>query len=100
MSDELNNNPAPIITKVCSKCNTEYPLDNYRKNPSNKKDGLQLECKKCNNERASNYYQKNKKKIIKGILSSRKKKSKLQKEIEKLELQIVQNVDTNILPNS
>ena len=82
MDNELNNNSAPIITKACSKCHIEQPLENYRKNPSNKKDGRQLECKKCNDERASNYYQKNKKKIIKSILSSRKKKSKLQKEIE------------------
>ncbi len=81
-------NPVPIlITKTCSKCKTEQPLENYRKNPSTR-DKLQNECKICNTLRNKDFYQKNKKRIIKKVMGSRKKKERLSKEIKKLQKQV------------
>jgi hypothetical protein len=61
LSDEpLEEKTEPVNTKVCSKCKSNLPFDNFAKNPK-KGDGMDGYCKKCNNER---YKQnKNKKKI-------------------------------------
>jgi len=61
LSDEpLEEKTESVITKVCSKCKSNLPFDNFAKNPK-KKNGMDGYCKKCNNER---YKQnKNKKKI-------------------------------------
>jgi len=61
LSDEpLEEKTESVNTKVCSKCKSNLPFDNFAKNPK-KKNGMDGYCKKCNNER---YKQnKNKKKI-------------------------------------
>jgi hypothetical protein len=59
--DILSDEPTESVnTKVCSKCKSYLPFDNFAKNPK-KSDGMDGYCKKCNKER---YKQnKNKKKI-------------------------------------
>jgi hypothetical protein len=61
LSDEpLEEKTESVNTKVCSKCKSNLPFENFAKNPK-KKNGMDGYCKKCNNER---YKQnKNKKKI-------------------------------------
>lgn len=46
------------ITKTCTACRTELPLENFRKQ-SGTKDGLQYECKDCTSDRAARRYAQN-----------------------------------------
>lgn len=47
-------------TKVCSKCETEKPLNQFNKFKRSK-DGLTVDCRKCANARAREWYRNNKK---------------------------------------
>lgn len=48
-----------MLTKVCSKCKMEQPLDNFSKDKNNK-DGLQRWCRNCNKIVWKKRYAKNK----------------------------------------
>lgn len=43
-----------MVTKLCSRCRFERPLDQYRKDTS-RRDGLQRYCKGCQKEKAQEY---------------------------------------------
>ena len=47
------------ISKICSKCKTEQPIENFRKQAVTK-DGYKYWCRFCDNTYAHNRYQKNK----------------------------------------
>jgi hypothetical protein len=49
--------------KVCSKCKSNKPADQYSKN-SSKKDGLNIYCKICARLNHKNFYEKNKDKVL------------------------------------
>ncbi len=46
------------ITKTCSNCKRDLPLDSFRKQSSSK-DGLQYECRGCTSARAARRYKEN-----------------------------------------
>ena len=45
-----------IISKQCSKCKQNKPLEQFYKNRAQKKDGLQTYCIDCSKAKAINYY--------------------------------------------
>lgn len=76
-----------IDSKVCTKCNQEKILTDFRKNPCTI-DGRQTECKKCNSDRNIAIYNKDKKKKIDQVIDNRKRKRNLKNAIKELEKQI------------
>jgi len=51
-----------MTTKICTKCNIEKDLDNFR-NDKSKKDGKHPQCKECKSLSDSNYKKNNTEKI-------------------------------------
>ncbi len=84
-----------IKTKVCKKCQTEQPLENFRKHPKTN-DGLKNECKTCDNARQKKYYEENKKKIIQKVLNRRHGVKEAPTLIETINLP---SVSENVLDN-
>jgi len=52
-----------MTTKICRKCNIEKSINDFYKDSSNKKDGLQPYCIDCKKEYLAKYRQENKDKI-------------------------------------
>jgi hypothetical protein len=52
-----------IVSKVCTKCKIEKPIDKFYKRRKSK-DGLTSRCKECSREHEVNYYKKNKREIL------------------------------------
>lgn len=53
-----------MITKECSKCNIELPLDEFGKHPQCRL-GVNSKCKKCIREHSRGYYKENAEKVCK-----------------------------------
>lgn len=58
--------------KVCSKCKTEQPRENYNKY-NKSKDGLQSRCKECSRAAGKEHYHANKEKYVANQMAWRKK---------------------------
>jgi ribosomal protein S20 len=60
------------MTKICTKCNTEKPLDNFAKD-KNGKYGVKSKCKECIKEYRSVYNADNQDKIKEYFLNNKDK---------------------------
>ena len=83
----VNNN---LDKKICNNCDIEKNIDQFHKDPNNKKDGLRNECKDCRNGKNS------KKKVIRIIRKEPEKNINENSNIQKTQSEKNEEIDQQI----